>query len=136
MFMKISTRGRYALRAVVDLAQNQKKGRVCLKDIAGRQALSVKYLEAIFTELRKKKILKSKRGADGGFMLAKAPGKISALNVILAIEKSVQVAPCTDTRASCKRRRDCKTRPLWRNINTAIKKHLAAKTVADLMENS
>jgi Rrf2 family protein len=134
--MKISTRGRYALRAVVDLARNQKKGRVCLKDIAGRQALSVKYLEAIFTELRKKKILKSKRGADGGFLLAKAPGKISALNVILAIEKSVQISPCVDTRYPCKRTRVCRTRPLWRNINAAIKKQLAEKTVADLMEDS
>jgi Rrf2 family protein len=131
--MKISTKGRYALRAVIDLAENRNRGRISLKDIAKRQALSIKYLEAIFTKLCKKRVLKSKRGIHGGYTLGRPPDKISAYQVITAIEGSIAIAFCIVDRQQCRRRRTCKTTRLWRDINDTIIKKLKEKTIADFL---
>lgn len=132
--MRLSTKGRYALRAVVDLAEQEAQGLVSLKSIAERQELSLKYLEALFTRLCKKGVLKSSRGAHGGYSLARPPKRITVMDILVAIENSFDQFFCRYERRQCKRYAGCRTRPFWEKLRSALKQELTGTTVADLME--
>lgn len=133
--MRLSTKGRYALRAVVDLAEQEAQGLVSLKSIADRQELSLKYLEALFTRLCKKGVLKSSRGARGGYSLARSPKKITVMDILVAIENCFDQFFCKHERTQCKRYAGCRTRPFWERLRAALKQELTGTTVADLMES-
>jgi Rrf2 family protein len=133
--MKISTKGRYALRALVELAEYSEKVKkhIPLKELAKRQNMSEKYLENIFTSLRNNGIVTSLRGAGGGYYLSKGPDKISALDVINAIEGPISVVDCCTSKQFCSNRSKCKTIKLWKKINTKVMDELKKTVLSDLI---
>ena len=134
--MKISTKGRYALRAIVELAEYSEKIKkhVPLKELAKRQNMSEKYLENIFTSLKNNGIVKSLRGARGGYYLSKEPDKITALDVINAIEGPISVVDCCTSKKFCSNSNKCKTIKLWEKINTKVMEELKKTVLTDLIK--
>ena len=133
--MKISTRGRYAVRALMDLALHFGKGPVLLKDIAGRQGISLSYLEQIVSILVSVKIVKSTRGPKGGVMLAKPPDKIKLVEVIQALEGPIAPVKCVEKPGICKRAPSCAARDVWSRLASAMQDVLESTTLQDMVEN-
>src|SRR5512136_1641075 len=118
--MRLSTKGRYGVRALVDIAINGDDGPVLLKDIAKRQGISAQYLEHLVAPLIRAGILRSIRGAKGGIALARAPEEIRLSHVIEVLEGSVAPVECVDNPALCARSDECATRDVWSDIKAAI----------------
>lgn len=133
--VKISTRGRYALRALADLAKaaGNEARPVALREIAARQDLSEKYLESLFSSLRAAGIVQSQRGSRGGYVLQEPPHRTSALDVIRAINGPVSIVDCCTSTNRCDRIRGCKTHRLWKDINQQIVSKLEETTIQDLV---
>jgi len=131
--VKLSTKGRYALRSLVDLVEQERSGLTNLKSIAERQKISVKYLEALFTILRKKHILKSSRGAQGGYSLAKPAEAISVYDILCAIEGNFDRFFCNPGK-KCKRFASCRTRPFWQGVNTLLRTHFEKSKLSDFLD--
>ena len=131
--MMISTRGRYALRILVDLAENQQLGYVTLKEVAGRQEISEKYLESIVKQLVKEGILKALRGKGGGYCLGRLPEQINVLEVLELMEGTLAPVACLEEGKSCSRIAQCRTLPLWEGLNKTVRSYLGAYTIRDLM---
>ena len=130
----ISTRGRYALRILVDLAENQREGYVTLKEIAERQEISEKYLESIVKELVRAGILEGLRGKGGGYRLSRAPERIGVLEVLELTEASLAPVACLEKGAApCSRAAVCRTLPLWEGLHGVVRDYLGRYTVQDLM---
>jgi Rrf2 family transcriptional regulator, cysteine metabolism repressor len=132
--MKISTKGRYGMRAMVDLAIHNGETPVLLKDIAKRQQLSERYLEQLVLSLKAAGLVKSIRGAHGGFMLAKAPGEIRLSEIFQVLEGPLGLVECVDDPASCSRVDSCVTRDIWQELKDGIVSILDSKTLQDLAE--
>ena len=133
--MKISTKGRYALRMMIDLAEHQGEGFVSLKDIAARQGISKKYLEQIIPILNRSDFLQANRGSQGGYRLAKAPKDYTVKDVLELTEGSLSPVACLDTTpVGCERREDCVTLPLWKGLAEVIENYLDSVTLQDLLE--
>ena len=132
--MRLSTKGRYGVRALVDIALNSNGGPVLLKDIAKRQDISAQYLEHLVAPLIRAGILRSIRGAKGGIALAKPPEEISLSRVIEVLEGSVAPVECVDNPALCARSDECVTRDVWSDIKAAIMGILESLTLKDLMD--
>ena len=126
--MKISTKGRYALRMMVDLAQNRSKGFVPLKEISERQDISKKYLELIISSFHNSGLLNAGRGFQGGYQLAKAPEQIS-VGEILAPVSCVENDP-----AGCERRNECSTLFIWQELDRRIEEYLDSVTLQDILD--
>ena len=123
--MKISTKGRYALRMLLDLAQNQGDGFVALKDIAVRQNVSKKSLEQIVPMLNKSDILLASRGFQGGYRLAKSPDQYTVGAILRIAEGSLAPVACLDHNPIlCDRSADCITLPVWQGLNRVINEYL------------
>lgn len=133
--MLISTKGRYALRVLTDLAEHQSDGYVSLKEVAHRQEISEKYLEAIIKLLVKDGILIGLRGKGGGYRLSQPPDHISVYRVLQLTENSLAPVSCLETNSTpCTKMVDCRTFPLWRGLDQVISEYLGRYTVADLMQ--
>ena len=133
--MKISTKGRYALRMLLDLAEHQNEGYIALKDIAERQNISKKYLEQIVAIFNRSDILKTNRGYQGGYMLAKSPDKYSVGMILRLTEGSLATVACLEEGApACPRMAECRTYPLWYKLDGMISEYLDSVTLADLMQ--
>lgn len=132
--MKISTRGRYGLRALLELALNSAKGPVPLKNIARSQGISAKYLEQLFISLKGAGLVKSVRGALGGYMLAKQPSEINLYDILSVLEGDLNLVDCLGNPQICQRRDQCATRPIWEEMNLKVKKYLCGITLAELVE--
>jgi len=132
--MKISTKGRYGMRAMVDLAIHYGEGPVLLKDIAKRQQLSERYLEQLVLTLKAAGLVKSIRGARGGFMLNKAPSEINLSQIFQVLEGPLGLVECVDDPASCSRIDSCVTRDVWQELKDGIISILDSKTLQDLAE--
>lgn len=132
--MRLSTVGRYALRAMVDLAQREGEGPVLRKDIAQRQEISSDYLAQLFVKLRRAGLVESILGPGGGYVLAKRPGEISAGDVLRAVDESLDTAPCINASESdaCHRTEGCATYALWLRVTEAISGVVDAVSLADL----
>lgn len=131
--MLVSTKGRYALRAIVDIAENSNTSRVSLRSVAERQCISDKYLEAIVKPLVLAGILVSVRGKNGGYQLAKPANEITAGDVIRAVEGEVASAPCGETGGEfCERQSICRTAKFWSGLEQVVDQYLDSKTIADL----
>jgi Rrf2 family protein len=131
--MKISTKGRYALRLMIDLAEHDEDGYVSLKDIAERQEISVKYLEQIVTVLCKIGLLKSLRGSQGGYKLAKTPEEYTVGDILRVTEgELVPVACLEDEKNQCPRYSKCQTIDFWHGLYDAVNKYVDSVTLADL----
>lgn len=131
--MLVSTKGRYALRAVIDIAEHAATSRVSLRSIAERQGLSDKYLEAIVKPLVMVGVLASVRGKNGGYQLGRPANKITAGDVIRAVEGDFATAPCNNIeRESCERRGTCRAMRFWVGLEKMVDDYLDATTIADL----
>lgn len=133
--MKISTKGRYALRLMLDLAMNESKEPIRLKEVAERQDISDKYLEQIIAILNKAGYVKSTRGAQGGYSLKKSPAEYTVGMILRLTEGSLAPVSCVeDGEASCDRSQGCVTVKLWRKINDAVNDVVDTVTLQDLVD--
>ena len=132
--MMISTKGRYALRLMIDLAQHREDGYISLKTIAVRQETSMKYLEAIIAQLNKAGMVESQRGKTGGYCLAKSPEAYSVADILLLTEGSLAPVAClTCEEKECSREDFCLTMPMWQQLASLIERYLRCVTLADLI---
>ena len=132
--MKLSTKGRYATRAMLDLALNYGQEPIVLSAIAGRQGVSEQYLEQLIGPLKVAGLVRSIRGPNGGFILAKSPSMIRISDIIWAVEGSTALVECVDTPQACSRADDCLTRGVWVKATEAINNVLDSITLQDLMD--
>lgn len=133
--MKISTKGRYALRMMIDIAENSaERERVSIRDISGRQGISVKYLEQIVTNLTRAGLLRSVRGSGGGYNLTKTPSQYTVGEILRAIEgKLAPVACLEDDVNRCKRVEICSTVRFWEGLYRLIDDYVDSKTLQDFL---
>ena len=131
--MLISTKGRYALRVMIDLAEHQKADYIPLKEIAQRQEISEKYLESIIKLLVKAGLLQGLRGKGGGYQMTKAPDQYTVGDILRLTEESLAPVACLATGADvCPKANQCRTLPLWKGLDQVIRDYLDSVTVADL----
>ena len=132
--MLISTKGRYALRVMVDLAEHQAAGRIPLKEIADRQGVSEKYLENILATLVRAGLLSGMRGKGGGYRLTRDPDKYTAGEILRLTEGSLAPVSCLEGgNNGCERAGECRTIDMWRELDEMISNYLDGITVADLV---
>lgn len=133
--MLISTKGRYALRVLIDMAEHQAAGYVPLKEVAAQQEISEKYLESIVKTLVKEGILTGLRGKGGGYRLRKEPDQYKVSSILKLTEGSLSPVACLDPGGEpCPRMANCRTLPMWKGLNDAIQAYLEGFTIADLMQ--
>ena len=132
--MKLSTRGRYATRALLDLALHQNEEPILLKDIAQRQEISLSYLEHLIAPLVAGGIIRSTRGAKGGISLAKSPEEIRLIEIIQLLEGSIAPVECVINPKVCSRSKSCVVRDVWSEVKRAINGVLESTTLQDLVE--
>lgn len=133
--MMISTRGRYALRMMVDLAEHQENGHVPLKDIAARQEISKKYLEQIIPILNRAEMLTTVRGYQGGYRLTRAPKDYTLGDILRATEGSLAPVSCLGGEQNlCSRQADCATLPVWTGLEKVINEYLDSITLQDILD--
>jgi len=131
----ISTRGRYALRMMLDLAENQGDGYVALKDIAARQEISKKYLEQIIPVLNRAGLLQTTRGVQGGYRLTRRPEEYTVLDILSATETGLAAVACLEQNAApCTRCADCLTLPVWQGLDKVVKDYLGGITLQDVLD--
>lgn len=130
--MKLTTRGRYAVTAMVDLALHDAAGTVSLADIAQRQAISLSYLEQLFAKLRRNGLVDSVRGPGGGYNLALPAHEISIAKIIVAIEENIDATRCGGEE-NCQDDERCLTHHLWQQLSKRIHDFLSEVTLADLV---
>ncbi len=136
--MKLSTKGRYGLKAMLDLALHDSEGQVALKSIAERQGLSENYLEQLFAILRKAELVKSIRGAQGGYILSQTPDNITVGSILRALEGSLAPTECvTDSSEPlyCSKSEKCVTKLVWEKIRDKVNEVVDSMTLADLLED-
>lgn len=132
--MKISTKGRYALRLMIDLAEHNDGSLISLKDVAARQEISIKYLEQIVGLLSKARFLRSGRGPQGGYCLAKAPEKYTVGSILRLTEGNLAPVACLeDEENQCERCDRCATLDFWTGLYAVINQYIDRFTLADLV---
>ena len=132
--MMISTKGRYALRVILDLAQYSSGRYIPLRDIAERQGISVKYLENILASLSREGLVDAVRGKGGGYRLSKPPASYTVGEILRLAEGSLAPVSCLrDGGSGCERADDCMTLPLWKDLDKVVSAYLDSVTLADLM---
>lgn len=132
--MLISTKGRYALRVMIDLAEHQSEEFISLKEVAQRQEISEKYLESIIRLLVKDRVLESLRGKGGGYRLKKDPDRYTVGSILRLTEESLAPVSCLDGNTdTCPRMAQCRTLSLWQGLDRVINEYLDSITIADLM---
>lgn len=136
--MKLSTKGRYGLRALIDLAQYSGSEPVSITSISDRQGISERYLEQLMSLLKKGGLVKSVRGAGGGYVLAKEISEISVGDVLRALEGSLEPVACSgfDTEDCCKAADNCVTKYVWQKINDSINRTVDEIKLDQLVEES
>jgi len=132
--IRLSTKGRYGTRAMLELALSRDNGPVLLKEIAGRQGISIKYLEQIMPSLKSAGLVNSARGASGGYFLARPSNSINIREIVEALEGPVKLTDCVGDDDICPDARLCVTRDLWDEVSGSISKLLGSRTLEDLAE--
>ena len=134
--MKISTKGRYALRIMLDLAANAEDEPVSLRDVAERQQITLKYMESIMSILLQARLVISTRGKTGGYRLSRKPQEYDIYEILTAAEGDLAPVKClAEEENTCPLSSNCITLPLWEGLNGAIKDYLRQYTLADLLQN-
>ena len=132
--MKVSTKGRYALRFLLDLAEHKNEGFIALKEIAERQNISKLYLEQIVSIINSSNILRSNRGKQGGYMLSKEPDQYTVGQILRITEGNLMPVACLENEVNhCNRALLCKTLPVWKELGTIITNYLDNVTLQDLL---
>ncbi len=134
--MRLSTRGRYGTRLMVDLAQHYAHGPIPLAEIAKRQDLSAKYLEQLIILLKGAGLIRSVRGRRGGYVLARKPGQISVGEIVETLEGKLSVVDCVLEPELCYRATECPTRDIWVGITDVVKKQLFSLSLGDILAKS
>ena len=132
--MRISTKGRYGARLMLDLAVHYEDGYVLLKDVGKREEISEKYLEHLIPPLKAGGLISSKRGAQGGYKLTRDPSEITLKEVILSLEGSISPAECVNFSSVCNRAQFCVTRDIWKELEDKILEKLESITLKDMVE--
>ncbi|MBI2978169.1 MAG: Rrf2 family transcriptional regulator [Rhodospirillales bacterium] len=134
--MKLSTKGRYAVMAMVDIAANSDGRPIALADVAERQEISLSYLEQLFGKLRRGGLVKSVRGPGGGYLLARTAGETRIADIILAVDEPIKAVRCTPgSPAGCKiNKTRCLTHDLWEELGNKIYLYLNSVSLADVVE--
>ena len=132
--MKISTRGRYGTRMMLDLAARHDQGPTPLREIAKRQDLSVKYLEQLIIPLKAAGYIRSVRGARGGYTLAKKPDKINVGQIIKVLEGGLSLVDCVEDPKLCEREKNCPTRDIWLRMSERLMEELSSLTLSDVLD--
>ena len=133
--MKISTKTRYGMRVMLDLAAHYDDGRIPLKDIATRQGLSKKYLEQVVAPLAGAGLLTVTRGNQGGYQLSRAPEAITLAEVVAASEDGLELMTCTTDLFACERAEQCPSRGVWGGLQAAVNSYLESRTLADMIKS-
>ena len=131
--MKISTKGRYGLRILIDLATHDPEKPRLLKDIAQSQQVSEKYLSRLVLDLRRAKMIRSVRGSKGGFYLARSPETITLLEILETMEGPISVVDCVHSPAKCRRHELCPSRDIWVQLNNGIRELTRQITLEDIL---
>ena len=131
--MRLTTRGRFAVTALLDLAMQRSKGPVKLAEISKRQQISLSYLEQLFTKLRQRKLVDSVRGPGGGYFLAKKMEHVSVADIILAVDEPIDSTQCGG-KENCHNDNKCMTHDLWKNLNALIFDHLGSINLKQLVD--
>ncbi|HUT42480.1 MAG TPA: Rrf2 family transcriptional regulator [Gammaproteobacteria bacterium] len=131
--MRLSTKGRYAVTAMMDLAIHHEEGAVTLADISGAQGISLSYLEQLFARLRRHGLVEGIRGPGGGYQLSRPPTEISVAEIIDAIGEGIDVTLCAG-RTDCQDGERCLTHELWQQLGGKIQEFLASVTLASFLE--
>ncbi|MCL2772091.1 MAG: Rrf2 family transcriptional regulator [Oscillospiraceae bacterium] len=135
--MKISTKGRYALRMMVEIAEHEANEWVTIKEISERQGISIKYLEQIVTNLTRAGLLRSERGPQGGYMLTKTPEQYTAGEILRVIEGKLAPVACLDGDINkCERKETCRTINFWMGLYKVIDDYVDSVTLQDLIRNT
>ena len=134
--MKLSTRTRYGIRAILELAKNHGKGPLQIKTIAHRQDISIKYLEQLMAILKSAGFVRSIRGSKGGYILAKPPNQIKLNDVFNCLEGPVTTVECVEDENYCARTADCVARGVWAQVQEAIETVLGSITLQDLVNGA
>ena len=132
--MRLTTKGRFAVTAMMDLALCGGTEPVTLAEISGRQHISLSYLEQLFGKLRRQGLVKSVRGPGGGYRLARPMSEISVADIILAVDEPIDATQCAG-KENCQDDRKCLTHDLWANLNVHLFSYLRAVTLAELVRN-
>ena len=132
MTVVISTKGRYALRMMLDLAQHGQEGFVSLKHVSERQEVSLKYLEAITASLNRAGLVRSQRGKEGGYRLSRPASEITVADVLQSAEGSLAAVSCLES--GCDRAEQCLTLPLWKHLDTIMDDYLSGVTLQDVLD--
>ncbi len=131
--MKLTTKGRYAVTAMLDLAIHADSGPITLADVASRQHISLSYLEQLFARLRRQSLVSSVRGPGGGYMLGRDAREISVADVITAVDEHVDTTRCGGAH-DCQRKRPCLTHDLWEDLSSRIYEYLGSISLQDLIK--
>lgn len=131
--MRLTTKGRFAVTAMLDLALHSASGPVTLAGISGRQKISLSYLEQLFGKLRRRELVESVRGPGGGYHLARDPSKVTVADIVSAVEETLDSTQCGG-RENCHDNHRCMTHELWEELNTTVQGFLARVTLAQLVE--
>ncbi|WP_020408509.1 Fe-S cluster assembly transcriptional regulator IscR [Hahella ganghwensis] len=132
--MRLTTKGRYAVTAMLDLAMNSKSGPVSLADISARQGISLSYLEQLFARLRRSELVSSVRGPGGGYLLARSMEEVAVSDIIDSVNESIDATRCGN-RGDCQGGEICLTHHLWNELSVKIHDFLSGISLADLMNN-
>lgn len=132
--MKVSTRARYGLRFMLELAANYGKRPLYLKDIARSQDISEKYLSQIVIELKAANLIDGFRGAHGGYVLGRMPAQINVYDIVNILEGDLTLVECARNQASCTRALHCAAQEVWHELGRVMRETLEAITLADLLE--
>lgn len=132
--MQLSTKGRYAVTAMIDLAVRDPDMLVSLSDIADMQGISLSYLEQLFSKLRKHKIVTGVRGPGGGYKLAKSADEISIADIITAVDEGINLTKC-DGKKNCNKGKPCLTHEIWAGLSDQIYKFLSEKSLQDVIND-
>lgn len=133
--MKISTKGRYGLRVLLDIATHQDHGPVILRDIAKRQDISEKYLWQVINPMKGAGLVTAARGSKGGYTLAKGVEEITLLDVVTALEGPVCVVDCVGDPAACERSSSCVARDIWKRVEDSLRATMAKISLKELVQN-
>lgn len=132
--MKLTTKGRFAVTAMLDLAMHSTHGPVTLAGISDRQKISLSYLEQLFGKLRRRAIVESVRGPGGGYHLARAASEVSVADIIIAVEEPLDSTQCAG-RENCLGDKRCMTHELWENLNSTVYTYLSSVKLSQLVES-
>lgn len=134
--MRISTKGRYGFRTLLDIAMHQQRGAVTLSDIAKRQGISVKYLWQVINPLKTAGLLRVLRGSKGGYMLARRPEEITLLDIVTILEGELMLVDCLEKKSGCGQNNNaCVARAVWLSVNREMEKVMKGIILSDVLKH-